>query len=488
MTGVVDNFDYDRASGLDVEPLSSSGPGRPTLDVIVAIVAALAGLIAGSNTVFDDERLFVRASLPTLYWIAVALAVAVSASILWRRSGQGRYILVVLVPLWVLLLHTAPLLGLSGYLPGGSLAAIERATAITSEGLIAGQVSDASGFHGLLSTVTADAPSSLVEWAARLWPSFVTLVSAVLVSGLASRSYPRTPAVGPVAALVYVLVAWFDVGFLGSGAVGLVVLLAILVLTESGPLQSDTGSGTSLAVVSRQAESLGDRPESYSVQVFVALLLLSFGAVVGDVATPAAICGAFAVLAFFGRRAALRLWLLSLVVYTAWSVLVGRPWWSSGLTEVADLPARLVDLLLGGSSIPLGQRVAGWGGVVMMLFVLAVGLLMTRGRFSQLRPTVPLVPLALVSAFAVAVSSSTETMASSAVSVLAPFAAVLAGRLLSGSSRSAATVMTSVLLAVSIPVFLLIRFGDMPADADLAPVPVGDLASLSATDASNEAP
>ncbi len=479
MTDVVDGYDLGRtgpARAMEAEPVRESRGLRLIVTFLLAGVSAITATVAAlsSDRSIEDERLGILASLPTVYWIAVGLAIVVTASVLWTRSSGGRYILLVLVPLWIVVLHLAPAFAASGLLPAGSVASLDRTTAMTDDGLIAEQIADPSGFHGMLSTITSGLPLSVLEWGSRLWPAVIAGVSALLVSALASRSYPRAGAVGPLAALVYVLIAWFEVGYLGSSAVGLVMVLGVLVLMESGPLQSDQGSASTIAALSRQAESPGDRPESYSVPVFVAVLLVGFGTVVNDPVLPAALCGVFLVLSLYGRTVALRLWVVLTAVYTVWSLLAEQPWWSRGLSEITGHPGRLNDALLANSSgALLGQRVAGWSSLFVLLFVALAGFLMTRSRFSALRPTVPLVPLAVVSSLAVVVTSPADEAAAHVVAVTAVFASILGGRLLAAARREAATLLIPVLIAISLPIFLLIRFGQMPESSDLTPTAVG---------------
>ncbi len=472
MTDLAGLYDFDEHHLESSE--SGSGGSASTLarrvTVVFVIAAAIVGLIAGASVdvTAEDDSIGVLASLPVLYWVAVALAIVVTSVVLWDRSSGGRNVLVLLVPLWLALLHVAPALALVDTLPAGSLQTVADSGRMSNDGSVPGDLVYPSGFSGLVSVLIADAPAALWQWAVRLWPALITAVTALLVSALASRSYPRTSFVGPLAALVYVLIAWFETGYLGSTAVGVGMLLAVLVLIESGPLQGDKGSVAGLAVRSRQAESLGDRTESSSVPTFVALLLTIFGAIVGDEVVPAAICGVLAVLALYGRTVGIRLWLVAVIVYTAWSVLAEEPWWSGELGQVGSRSGQLLDGVMGGdASLFPGEQAGVWAGLIVLIIPIMVGLLMMRPGSAPLRPTMPLVPLALVCLFAVLIPAPADRWGGLMVACVAPFTAILIARLFSSEGKVTATVAVPLLAAVAVPVFLLVRFGAMAETSPL---------------------
>lgn len=466
MTEVLfDAAEFDGAdSGLIGPEVVVHSHDRRRLEVAGTATTALVGTVlalwGGSRVVAGaSDGWAATTAMPSAYWIAVGLSIVMTGMVIWTDEVDGRSLLTWLLPVWIAVAHLAPSLGGRGLISTDSATLLERSRELGISGTDLDVVVESTGFLGLMSVTVANmASGAWSEWLLRLWPIFIAAVTAVLIASLARRSFPRTPKAGPLAAVVYIVISTWGAQGLMPSSTALPLLVAILVLIETGPLQAESRSIARIPVLARQAESIGDRPDSSSIEVFVSLTLVIFGAIAIDSFMPAAVCSALMVLAAFGRRVAWRLWFLATIAFTLWSVAVGRAWWSGGFSRVSDDLDRFATTLAGDSS-PMwsGQQVAAWVAITLVAFVLICSLLMASDRFVGLRPTVPLVPVAMAMVVALLVTYSTEGLETQLLGLISPFAAVLAGRLLAALQRTSAVLVVPLMLAILVPLMLVVR-------------------------------
>jgi len=200
------------------------------------------------------------------------------------------------------------------------------------------------------------------------------------------------------------------------------------------------------------------------------MLIVTFGAVVSDPFFPATLCTSFVVLALFGRRVAWRLGLLSLLAYTIFTAVVGDPWWSNRFPAVGD---GLTSWLTPDASAAVGTRIVPWLVALVMAILVLAGLAMTRFRFTSLRPTVPLVPLAFAALIPVLIVRSTQTPGAQVLGLLLPFASVIIARILTSRGRSTTALLLPMVTACAVAVFLIVRFGSTSGEQALTIVGLG---------------
>ncbi len=442
------------------------------LGLALAAVAALCGLVGGRavDSQLVDGLGLLRA-FPSLYWTGVALG-AVGTFILLRvaATNEGTRYAPAVPMLWILLLHTAPQL---------AHAHPRFPTAWTHLGLLG--VLDATGtgdvvtdprlgwpgVHGVFMAPLAGLDSRLLESLLRIWPTFITGTTTILVAALARRSYPTVPLIGSLSAFTYVLLAWTGQDYFSPQSIGLLWFVAILVLLESGPLQTGTAWSSMVPILSGVSASGGDRPALRSTTAFVALMVLSLGAVVSHPMAPLFICLALFLLGLYGRSMAWRLLLFVGLAYIVWFLVSGHPWWN-GPGDLTRPFAGLLDQTaaeLTGSATAaspdhrlvmrsrLFLTLATFGSVALM------GMAMGGERLRHLRPAVPLVPLIAAPVLLVALGGYDGASMIHAVWFTLPFASILAGRVLASVRVGALPVIGAVVAAVLCPLLLLTRFG-----------------------------
>ncbi len=453
--------------------------GRGNIDLLgkiglaLAVVAAICGLLGGrqADAALVDGYGLLRA-LPTLYWVGVVVGVVATFVLLWVAvANEGTHATATVPALWLLLLHTAPQLAHAhprfpmAWTHLGLLRSIDDTG--TADVLIDTRLAW-PGVHGALLAPLARLDGWALEGLLRIWPSLVTGAAAILVAALARRSYPTVPIIGSLSALVYVLLAWTGQDSFSPRSLGFLWFVAVLVLVESGPLQTGSAWSSAVPVLPRLSTSGGDRPASRSTPAFVALVILCFGAVVSHPLAPLVVCLALMLLGLYGRSVAWRLLVFVGVAYVVWFLVSTQPWWGDGPGSLS----RPLDGVLDGSA----AEMAGSANATSPEFqtvtrsrlyltlgtyasVLLVGLAMAGERLRHLRPAVPLVPLVAVPAVVFAiVGSGGPSIVQVLAFTLAP-ASILVGRILASVRVRTLPVMATVVAAALCPLLLLTRFG-----------------------------
>ncbi len=443
--------------------------------LVVGALAALCALLGAAMTGTQDVDGYglIRA-LPLLYWLGVVLAVAATFLLVWVGVSDDRNRHAAAAPLlWLVVLHLAPGLAHDHVRHPGVWAQLGLIRRIHETGT-ADVVIDARfawpGFLGTFIAPLANLDGPLLDILLRAWPACVTGGTAVLVAALARRSYPTVPLIGSVSALVHVLLAWMGNDYFSSQSIGVLWFASILVILESGPLQTGSAWSAAAPVLPRFATSGGDRPASRSTTAFVALVVLSFGAIVSHPLAPFLICAALLVLGLYGRSLAWRLLLFVGIAYLAWFGVSAEPWWSNPLGESAEQFGAMIDGVPTATDGPPStegsperalvitvRTILGLGTVVA---VLVAGASMAIDRFRHLRPSIPLVPLAVVTVLAIPLVGYGEATLGRLLPFVLPVAAVLIGRVLTSLSIRSLPVAGALCAVVLCPLLLLARFGD----------------------------
>ncbi|MDH5519965.1 MAG: hypothetical protein OEZ14_05465, partial [Acidimicrobiia bacterium] len=236
----------DRMEDFTVRGAESNRLGN--VGLAVASVAALCGLLGGrlADSTQVDGLGLLRA-LPALYWVGVAIGVAATFVLLRvGASNEGSRYAAAVPVLWLLLLHTAPQLAHAHprlptvWMHLGLLRFIEE----TGSGdVVLDPRLGWPGLHGVFMAPMARLDSRILEGLLRIWPTFITGATTILVAALGRRSYPSIPLIGSLSALMYVLLAWTGQDYFSPQSIGLLWFVGIVVLLESGPLE--TGSAWS---------------------------------------------------------------------------------------------------------------------------------------------------------------------------------------------------------------------------------------------------
>lgn len=454
-----------------VDRLALSQTGK--LGLGLAGVALLLGLYGGRTTVTEDVGGYgVVSGLPPVYWVAVAIA-AVATVVLLRVAIAERTRYAAAVPaLWLGILHTAIHLAHDHF---------RFQTAWTHVGFTryieenhAGNVLiDARfawpGFFGVFSASLPNVNETTLELAMRLWPTALLGGTAILISALATRSYPTVPLIGPLSATMYIMLAWTGQDYFSPQSFGFTVYLSILVLLESGPLRASPAWSASVPFLARFAAAGGDRPAARSPVVFVSLVVLAFGAIVSHPLAPFFICTGLIILGLYGRTVAWRLLAMVGFAYVAWFFITAEPWWSTRLADMIDQ----IGGFFGNTGASSTARVRSssperifvtsvrtWVGVATFVTVLGAGIAMATERFRHLRPAIPLAPLAGVPSMALALQSYGGEIVFRVVLFTLPAAAILVGRLLAAVRIRAIPYVVPVVVLALMPWLLLARFGN----------------------------
>ncbi len=477
MIAQVERTDDSAVRGLgDVVKIGNVGLG-------LAVVAAVCGLVGGRIVDSDQvDGYGLISALPSVYWAGVALAVAATFLLLRVAASNERSRYAPAVPaLWLLLLHTAPQLAHSHvrfsivWTHMGFVRLIDETR--TGDVLIDARFAW-PGFFGTFIAPLARLDPWALEGLLRVWPTYITGGTAILVAALARRSYPTVPMIGSLSALVYVLLAWTGQDYFSPQSAGFLWYIAILVILESGPLQTSSAWSASVPVLPRFAASGGDRPASRSTPAFVALVILSFGAVVSHPLAPFFICMALVILGLYGRTLAWRLLLFVGSAYVLWFLVSAEPWWSTRIEELMDQFGGLLDNFARNTS----ERVAtsspehllvtsirSYVGLATFVSVLVIGITMATERFRHLRPAVPLAPLAGVPALAVALQSYGGEIVIRVLLFTLPMASVLIGRILASFRLRTLPTAVALLTAALCPLLLVARFGNERFEFTTAP-------------------
>ena len=440
-----------------------------TAGLVLAVAAVVLAMLGGSRAETAQVNGYgLLPALPFIYWIGVATGVLASFVLLRAacRTGSSRYGAAV-PTMWLFLLHTAPQLahahprfpsawthiGLARTLQGGATPDVGIDPLLAWPAL-----------YSMAAASIAQLDGGLLELLLRLWPTWITGTVAALVAALARRSFPTVPLIGSLSALVYVLLAWTGRDHFSPQSVGFLLFVAVLVLLETGRLQTAAAWSGAIPIFHRFSASGGDRPVSKATPTFVALLILCFGAVVSDPLAPLFICGALVLLGLHGRSSAWRLVSLVGAAFVIWFLVAGQPWWSDLSPNVfGPLGGLISDPGQAPANPSAGYRLVSAGrtalGLATFGLVVLVGWLMATERLRHLRPAVPLIPLAFVPFLAVPVVGLGREAVLRMIAYALPSASILIGRMLATfSGRSLPTVGVVLTVALS-PVFLLARFG-----------------------------
>jgi hypothetical protein len=336
------------------------------------------------------------------------------------------------------------------------------------------------GFFGSFVPSLGQMTDGQIDYFMRLWPTGLLGLSAALIAALAYRSYPTVPMVAPVAATLYIVLAWTGQDYFSPQSFGFVIYLCVLVLLESGSLRTAPAWSESLPVLRRFSAAGGDRPRARSTPVFVAMLILSFGAVVSHPLAPFFICTGLAILGLYGRTTAWRLMMFVGITYVVWFFVTAEPWWSTQLPRMLEQMGDFLDNFLNSSterqldSSPqrlFVTQVRALYGAGIILSVLVIGITMALDRFRHLRPAIPLAPLAGIPSLALLQSYGGEVIFRVILFTLPPATILLARMLVGVRPRLLSGVVAAAMVAFT-PVLLVARFGneayEKTTDADLA--------------------
>jgi len=419
-------------------------------------------------------------ALPPLYWAGVVIGVVSTFVLLWVSASNERSPHATAVPvMWLLLLHTAPQLAHAhprqpiAWTHLGLLRLIDESgtVEVSSDARLAWPA-----FHGAFLAPLAELDGWASEAVLRLWPSLITGSAAILVAALARRSYPTVRLIGTLAALMYILLAWMGQDYFSPQSVGFLWYLAILVLLESGPLQTGSAWSAAAPFLSRFATLGGDRPESRSTPAFVALVILGLGSVVAHPMAPLFVCIALAVFGLYGRSMAWRLLLLVSLACIVWFLLAAQPWWGDGpgsltrpFTGVLDETSSNLGRLGDGGSVgyQFVSRMRLYITLSAAAAMMVAGLVMSGDRFRHLRPAVPLIPLAAATAVIVPLVAPTGASIVQVLVFTLPLTAILVSRMLASLRVSTLPIVVAVTAAGLAPVLLVTRYGGEPFEFTL---------------------
>ena len=438
-----------------------------------SVVALLLGLIGGITV--DSELVDgfgIISALPLIYWFGVSLG-TIATFLLMELATKERSMYANAIPaLWLGLLHTAPHLAHDHFrfqtvwTHLGFVRVIDETG--TGDVLIDARFAW-PGFFGSFIASLAKMDNTTLDLVMRLWPTAILGATAILVSALASRSYPTVPFIGPISAIAYILLAWTGQDYYSPQSFGFTAYLAILVLVESGPLRTSPAWSASVPFLARFAAAGGDRPAARYTPVFVALLILSFGAVVSHPLAPFFVCMGLVILGLYGRTVAWRLLLMVGMAYVIWFFVAAEPWWSTQLDGMVSQIGSFFTNLNSSTSDRVASsspdhifvtRVRTYVGIGTFLTVLILGISMATERFRHLRPAVPLAPLAGIPTMALALQSYGGEIIFRVVLFTLPMAAILIGRMVATVRVRAIPIVVPLLIVVMMPWLMLARFGN----------------------------
>ncbi|MGH1493820.1 MAG: hypothetical protein ACRBK7_31235 [Acidimicrobiales bacterium] len=463
----------------DVRSLSRVGLTGLVLAFAAVVLALIGGITVPSSEVDGYGILF---ALPTVYWVGVGLG-AVASAILLRAALVERTRYAVFVPLmWLGILHTAPHLAhdhfrfLTVWTHLGFVRVIEE----TGSGDVLIDARFAwPGFFGVFMAPLSNVNEPTLELIMRLWPTAILGATAILVSALANRAYPTVPLIGPLSAVVYILLSWTGQDYFSPQSFGFTAYLAMLVLLESGPLRTSPAWSASVPFLARFAAAGGERPASRTTPVVVALIILSFGSIVSHPLAPFFICMGMIIMGLYGRTVAWRLLFIIGTAYVAWFFVTSEPWWSTQLPSLigqvgsffTNIESTTVDRVSGSSPEHIVvTSVRTWVGIGTFLAVLGIGVAMATERFRHLRPAVPLAPLAGIPSIALLLQSYGGEIIFRVMLFTLPMGAILIGRLLAAVRVRALPILVPVFVLALLPLLMLARFGneafEMTSDID----------------------
>ena len=443
------------------------------LGVWLAAASMALTLLGGRATPTEEvDGYGIISALPPLYWAGIVVGL-IATVVALRLAIVERHWYAVLVPAtWLTAFHLGPHLAHDHFrfptvwVHLGFVDLIDRQQA--GDVLIDARFAW-PGFFGAFVAPLAGLDDAVLETIMRLWPAAIIGATGILVSLLATRSYPTIPLIGPLAAVVYVILSWTGQDYFSPQSFGYTAYLGMLVLLESGPLRTSSAWSASVPFLARFAAAGGERPVSRSTPVFVALIVLSFGAIVSHPLAPFFICTGLVILGLYGRTAAWRLLLLVVFAYVAWFIVAAEPWYS---TQIDALVGQIGDLFVnfGSSSTErvasasaervFVTRVRSLVGLATFLTVLVIGTAMATERFRHLRPAVPLAPLAGIPSLALALQSYGGEIIFRVLLFTLPMAAILIARVLASLRIQVLPVVIPVLIAVMTPLLLVARFGN----------------------------
>ena len=441
--------------------------------VALAAIAILFGLYGGRNADTDKvDGYGIIFALPPIYWVAVGLG-TIASFLLLRTALRERTKYAAIVPvIWLGILHTGPALAHDHFrFPTvwthlGFINVIDE----TNSGDVLIDARFAwPGFFGATMPALANVNEPTLELIMRLWPTAILAATAVLVSALANRAYPTVPLIGSLSAAAYIMLAWTGQDYYSPQSFGFTAYLCILVLLESGPLRTSPAWSASVPFLARFAAAGGERPAARSTPVFVALVILSFGAIVSHPLAPFFICMGLVISGLYGRTVAWRLLIMIATAYVIWFFVTAEPWWSTQLPDMIDQIGGFFRNVEGSSSgriqgsSPVRAFVAQVRtviGLATFAAVLGIGVAMATERFRHLRPAVPLAPLAGIPSMALALQSYGGEIIFRVVLFTLPIAAILFGRMLAAIRVKALPMAVPALVLALMPALMLARFGN----------------------------
>lgn len=459
-------FDFEEQARWQISPA-----GR--LGVALAAFALLFGLYGGRTA--DTKKVDgygIIFALPPIYWVGVGLG-TIASFLLLRTALRERTKYAAIVPMiWLGILHTGPHLAHDHFrFPTvwthlGFIRVIDE----TNSGDVLIDARFAwPGFFGATVPALANVNEPTLELIMRLWPTAILAATAVLVSALATRAYPTVPLIGSLSAVAYIMLAWTGQDYYSPQSFGFTAYLCILVLLESGPLRTSPAWSASVPFLARFAAAGGERPAARSTPVFVALVILSFGAIVSHPLAPFFICMGLVISGLYGRTVAWRLLIMIATAYVVWFFVTAEPWWSTQLPDMIDQIGGFFRNVEGSSS----GRIEGSSdvrafvaqvrtvlGLASFVAVLAIGVAMATDRFRHLRPAVPLAPLAGIPSMALALQSYGGEIIFRVVLFTLPMAAILFGRMLATIRVRALPLAVPALVLAMMPALMLARFGN----------------------------
>ena len=439
------------------------------LAALSALLTLLGGRLARTGEVDGYGLIF---ALHPIYWVGVLVGLAATVVAL-RLAIVERPRYAILVPaVWLTAFHIGPHLAhahlrfMTVWVHLGFVRLIDEQR--TGDVLIDARFAW-PGFFGAFVAPLADMDQGVLELLLRLWPAAIIGATGVLVSLLATRSYPTIPLIGPLAAVVYVLLSWTGQDYFSPQSFGYTAYLGMLVLLESGPLRTSSAWSASVPILARFAAAGGERPVSRSTPVFVVLIVLSLGAIVSHPLAPFFICTGLVILGLYGRTLAWRLLLMVGLAYVGWFLVAAEPWYSTRVEALVgqigafftNLDRTTTERVVDSSPERLlVTQVRSLVGLSTFFTVLVIGLAMATERFRHLRPAIPLAPLAGIPSLALALQSYGGEIIFRVLLFTLPMAAILIARVLASFRVRALPVVVPVLVVLMTPPLLVARYGN----------------------------
>ncbi len=441
--------------------------------IALAAVSIALTLWGGRTTPTDEvDGYGLISALPPVYWLGLLIGLLATAVAL-RLAIVERPRYALLVPaVWLTAFHIGPHLAHAHlrfptvWVHLGFVRLIDEQR--TGEVLIDARFAW-PGFFGTFVAPRAGLDEPVLEALLRFWPAAIIGATAVLVSLLATRSYPTVPLIGPLAAVVYILLSWTGQDYFSPQSFGYTAYLGMLVLLESGPLRTSSAWSASVPILARFAAAGGERPVSRSTPVFVVLLVLSLGAIVSHPLAPFFICTGLVILGLYGRTLAWRLLLMVGLAYLGWFLVAAEPWYSTRIDTLVgqigdfftNLDRTTTERVVNSSDERVVvTQVRSLVGLATFVIVLVIGVTMATERFRHLRPAVPLAPLAGIPSLALALQSYGGEIIFRVLLFTLPMAAILIARVLASLRLKALPVAVPLLVLFMTPLLLLARFGN----------------------------